>query len=117
MNKYLSRPKRFEVATLLCLTETQVGEIVTSILAGGLCKDHWPTNRSFIIIKIFEHQFLALKKVLFLKTDFQVAPKKVTLTQIVTPCLPYQKFHFFDTHFWQIDRISRKHQIRILPRI
>ena len=24
MNKYLSRPKRFEVATLLCLTETQV---------------------------------------------------------------------------------------------
>ena len=23
-NKYLSRPKRFEVATLLCLTETQV---------------------------------------------------------------------------------------------
>ena len=32
MNKYLSRPKRFEVATLLCLTETQVcaksGEIL-----------------------------------------------------------------------------------------
>ncbi|CBY07049.1 unnamed protein product [Oikopleura dioica] len=24
MNKYLSRPKRFEVATMLCLTETQV---------------------------------------------------------------------------------------------
>ena len=24
LNKYLSRPKRFEVATLLCLTETQV---------------------------------------------------------------------------------------------
>lgn len=25
-NKYLSRPKRFEVATSLCLSETQVGE-------------------------------------------------------------------------------------------
>ncbi|ELU08079.1 hypothetical protein CAPTEDRAFT_41929, partial [Capitella teleta] len=23
LNKYLSRPKRFEVATMLCLTETQ----------------------------------------------------------------------------------------------
>ena len=27
LNKYLSRPKRFEVATMLCLTETQVGSL------------------------------------------------------------------------------------------
>ena len=30
MNKYLSRPKRFEVATSLMLTETQVGLALTT---------------------------------------------------------------------------------------
>jgi len=28
INKYLSRPKRFEVATTLCLTETQVSQLM-----------------------------------------------------------------------------------------
>jgi homeobox protein HB9 len=35
LNKYLSRPKRFEVATSLMLTETQVRARPTTLKAGA----------------------------------------------------------------------------------